>query len=322
VTASMTDLRYGIIENKLVFVFLVIALALDSVYYAVFATDLILTFVLNLAIVFLLSIILFATHSFAGGDCKMVCVIAALYPARAYLQYMEWKFTLVFAIGFAIFFGYIYLAISSVIGLVTGKFKVTNEYLKKGVLSFLKPYLTAIIYISTVNVIIFIAKIELNEWILRAAFITLAWIVCKYKIFAKPYILIPLLAVEIILAVYAGFSPISLNPLDYALVAFLLCVRLLVQNGLYQDVPADSLKKGMILSFGASLVMQGSKIAHIPAVSTEDLRSRLTVEEADAVRKWCSKKGITKVTILKKIPFAIFISLGFISYYIIWGLIA
>ena len=67
--------------------------------------------------------------------------------------------------------------------------------------------------------------------------------------------------------------------------------------------------------------MQNSITKGLPQISTEDLKSRLTSEEIESINIWAKATHTEKLTIIKKIPFAIFISIGFISYFIIWSVL-
>ena len=77
----------------------------------------------------------------------------------------------------------------------------------------------------------------------------------------------------------------------------------------------------MILSMGASLLMQRSRVRGLPGISSEDLKSRLTEEETESIKRWAKSKKIESLLIVKKIPFAVFIFLGFISYFLIWSVV-
>ena len=78
----------------------------------------------------------------------------------------------------------------------------------------------------------------------------------------------------------------------------------------------------MILSMASSMPMQASRIQGLPGISTEDLKDRLTTEQAESIKRWGkTQKGLDSLMIVKKIPFAIFISFGFLTYFIIWGVI-
>ncbi|MCD8216029.1 MAG: hypothetical protein LUC97_10385 [Clostridiales bacterium] len=48
---------------------------------------------------------------------------------------------------------------------------------------------------------------------------------------------------------------------------------------------------------------------------TEDIRSKITEEEAESIKRWeNSKYGQHEIIIVRKIPFAIFISIGTVIY--------
>ena len=145
---TRSDLRHGMIYNKVLAVFLLLAIALDAVYYGFFVQDLFYDFTVNVLVVAVASLYLFFSHSFAGGDCKMMIVVALLFPARFYWVFGNSNITLVFTIAFAIFAGYCYLLISSIWAIATKKVVITVDYVKGYLLNFLKSYITAMIYIS------------------------------------------------------------------------------------------------------------------------------------------------------------------------------
>ena len=94
-----------------------------------------------------------------------------------------------------------------------------------------------------------------------------------------------------------------------------------IRTSLYEEVQITDIKKGMILSMGASLLMQRSRVRGLPGISSEDLKSRLTEEETESIKRWAKSKKIESLLIVKKIPFAVFIFLGFISYFLIWSVV-
>ena len=90
---------------------------------------------------------------------------------------------------------------------------------------------------------------------------------------------------------------------------------------IYERVRIDQLKKGMILTIYSSMLMQSSITRGLPGVSTEDLRSRLTETEVASIKIWAKATHTEELTVVKKIPFAIFISFGYLCYLIIWRLV-
>ena len=87
IIASISDVRDGRIYNKTLLGFVLPGIVLCVIYYGYFARDLFWLFMINFGIIALISLILFYTHSFAGGDCKLTLVMAVLYPANEYLVY-------------------------------------------------------------------------------------------------------------------------------------------------------------------------------------------------------------------------------------------
>ena len=128
--STKSDLKEGRIYNKTLAVFAGISIILGSVYYGYYARDLLGLFLMNYIVLAIISLILFYSHSFAGGDCKLVLGMGIIYPANYYLVYGNTFITLFFVLGFAIIYGYLFLVISSLRGLVQGKNKLTRDYVK------------------------------------------------------------------------------------------------------------------------------------------------------------------------------------------------
>ena len=100
-----------------------------------------------------------------------------------------------------------------------------------------------------------------------------------------------------------------------------MIIRVLLSEYNYKTIPTSEVKKGMILSSLTTIFMAKSNSNGLPGISYEDMRSRLTQDEAEAVVKWgTTKKGLAEVQIVRKVPYAIFILGGLIAYSIIWEL--
>lgn len=324
IICTRSDVREGVIYNKILVAFSAAAVLIDCIYYGYFARDLLLDFLLNLLIVSVVILYLFYSHSFAGGDCKMTIVLALLYPARYYLVYGNSILTLVFAIGFAIFAGYIYLLVSSIKAIVTKKVEFTFDYAKRFLSNFLKSYFSAMVYIVLMNCLLILCDrlgVIINVWVSRCICMMVAWCVGRYAIFKKLFLLVPTLIVAIVLSVATKTMPISLNPENYTLVLILLFCQMTIRTTIYEKVQVDQLKKGMILTTFSSVLMQTSITKGLPSVSTEDLKSRLTADEIESIKIWAKATHTEELTVVKKIPFAIFISIGFMCYLAIWGIL-
>ena len=320
---TKSDLQSGMIYNKILAVFLLLAILMDTVYYGLIVRDMVLEFLINVGIVAAVSLYLFYSHTFAGGDCKMIIVVALLFPARWYWCLGTSNATLVFVIAFAIFAGYCYLLGYSIIAIVTKKVPMTLDYVKDYLLNFLKSYISAIVYIFLFNWVIsmlYAQGLRISIWIPRILCILVSWCVSKYPIFKKWFVFFPAFCCVIGISIVTKTSPISLNPENYILVLVLLLCQMTIRTTIYEKVEVAQLKKGMILTAFSSIPMQSSITKGLPGISTEDLKSRLTEEEITCIKIWAKATHTETLTIVKKIPFAIFISIGILLYCAVWGL--
>ena len=250
--------------------------------------------------------------------------MALLYPANYYITYGRSVITLFFSLGLAVFYGYVYLLGLAVRNLVRKRNRMTKAYVKNYLLSFLKSFLAASAYIGMLNVLlIFLNRkgIVLNAWLIRVVCVGTAWLVGRIQKLQQWYVVVGLITLDLVIGIPVGVLPFSLNPENYILVIGLLLCQMTIKTSLYEEISVADLKKGMILSAVSSMLMQGSRIRGLPGISTEDLKSRLSEAEVSSIRRWAESREVTSVSIVKKIPFAIFIFLGFLSYLGIWGVV-
>ncbi|MGF0019896.1 hypothetical protein [Sporofaciens sp. SGI.106] len=324
-TVIKSDLVDGMVYNKTLVVFLIFGICMDIIYYGFFCREMIAPFLMNIIVVTITSLFLFYTNCFAGGDCKLIIVLSLIYPAKCYISYANSLITVVFTVGIAIFGGYIYLLVSSICALFRKKSEMTGEYIKGYLLMFTRSFFTALVYISAVNLLLNLLNtvgVIVPVWVTRIICIALSWGVGKYSIFRKGIFFIPLIIVDIVLAVVLKSIPFSIYPENYILVVILLVCQMTIKTNLYEKIPINELKRGMILTMGETVMMQNSRVRGLPKISSEDLGDRLTNDEVESVKRWAKGRKIETVTIVKKIPFAAFIALGFISYWCFWRIMS
>lgn len=325
VVVIKSDLFEGMVYNKTLLIYGVIAVALDIVYYGFFQREMVIPFLINSLVVSITALILFYTHCFAGGDCKLLMILVLLFPANCYMTYGNSLITMAFTIGFAVFYGYFYLLVSSLYLLIKKKSSMSMSYVRNSLFVFAKSFFCAMIYISGVNLIIRLIAMQgmnISVWIIRIICIGCSLLVGKKPIFRKKWMLSIGIVIDILLSIMLKMIPFSIHPENYILVIALLICQLTIRTSLYEEIPVEELKKGLILSMGTSMMMQSSRIRGLPGISSEDLRDRLTEVEAESVKRWAKGKKIEKITTVRKIPFAAFIACGFISYWMFWGILS
>lgn len=319
---SRSDLKSGIVRNRTLGVFLLFAIILDAVCYGYFARDLLVDFAVNVFVVFLASLVLFYTHSFAGGDCKMAIVLATLFPAKCYLVVWGYPYTLLLALALALATGYCYLLARALWGIASGKATMAFDYVKDSLLSFLKTYVAAMSYILLIGcVAVAFSKVnlEVNVWALRILCMLTALCVGRFCVLRSWLLFSSAAALAVVLSVAMGAAPVTLNPSGWLLVLILFLCQTTIKTSLYENIKVNELEKGMILSTISSLPMQASITRNLPGISTENLRSRLSEEEVASVKIWAKATHTETLTVVKKMPFAIFITAGYFLYGFLWA---
>lgn len=77
-----------------------------------FCKDLLVEFSLNVLILCVLGVLLYAVHVWAGGDSKLLILVAFAMPARLYHYYSHEMFPTLSIVIFTFSVGYVYLMIS------------------------------------------------------------------------------------------------------------------------------------------------------------------------------------------------------------------
>lgn len=317
-----SDIKCGVIPNRLLFLGGLVASILDFILYFFFLRDISKEFLICTVMVILLSLQLFCMHYFAGGDSKLAIVLALFYPADCYFSISVFHYSLIIAICFAIFWGYVYLFFSAVISLLRRKIVIPCNYFAEYLKNYLlQTFMLVLLYISLLNLIL----LGLNRYIEKISplialmlCLVVSFLVGRVKFLKKTQVWSTALIMVIFLSVFFQQLPFSLNFVNYLFSFLLVLCQMTIRPTLYKNVEVNNLKSGMILSMETSLMMQNSRLHGLPAVSKEDLSSRLTEEEVTCVRKWARNRKIKTVSIVRKIPFAIFLVMGYISYFVIW----
>ena len=144
----------------------------------------------------------------------------------------------------------------------------------------------------------------------------MSFVVSGIKILQNKYLVLIIAISVIVIKLLQQQAIISKSMLlNYTIVFLMLLLRLFIDEYNYETIPTKEVKKGMILATSTVVLFLNSKVKGLPLSSTEDLRSRLTQEEVDSILRWeHSKYGSDSIQIVRKIPFAIFISSGTIMF--------
>ena len=316
--AVASDLKDGVVRNKMLTRFTLATAPLVGVYYVGPGRACFGDFLLNVGTCVAAAFALFCAKLLAGGDCKLLCCASFVFPASCRVSYRETDCPLLLAPILAFAFGYLFLAFRAVTSIARGQTKIDSERLKANLARFARNYFRAFVYISAFDLALRLSVLhwfELDPWLTFALYLGVVWASWAFETLRKP------LTVAVTLALAVAASSIFQTALFNAsgsrcLLAFCVVLsRLLAENANYRRIATSDVKKGTILALETTLRFLNSPIPGLPSLSTENLRSRLTEEEAASVRKWGeTAPERAEVLAVQKVPFTIFIALGFGGY--------
>ena len=322
--ATVSDFKSGIVPNRIVLPFIVIAAVLD-VFCFINSREWLYAFILNTLVIIVLLICLYVTKCFAGGDVKLGLLLTLLYPPACYVVYGNSHITLFFAICIGIFFGYCYLMAFAVYEIIAGKSTLSMGYVKKYLCSFFISYIIAFTYIAFIHMLAILLGVlvfPVPQGITLVLCFLAAWFSRRAKWMRNKFLFTAVLILCVGLAFCFKTVPFSIRPSTYIVIAVIILCQMTITASLYKQIPTEQVEKGMILSTASTIQMQTSRVRGLPGVSHEDLRDRLTEEQASSVRRWGkTEKGSEVVTIMRRVPFAFFLVVGYTAYFLMWSVL-
>ena len=313
-----TDFKEGKIKNKLIVEALAGVLFLDVIYYILFAKQFTMLFLQNVIVLIILSLALYYFRIWGGGDSKLLILVALSIPGRLYsLDEANNSSVMIVAVAFGIAFTAIVLQ-SLYLGIKERSlFKVSS--LKFDIKGMLISYCMLIAVMQFCNIVIRIYYLDfaLRNWILVQSFnflMIFTFISVQNHISKRSIFLITVVVSVAFCYICFANGNAVLSNINYKLIPMTLVVillRLWISKYCYKTIPTEKVKEGQILAGTTVLLFQYSRIKGLPNGITEDLNSRITADEAASIRRWGkSAYGQSTVVVLRKIPFAIYISAG------------
>ena len=322
--SASTDLKNGTVANKVLFTALIPATLLNITYYGFFTRDVVFEYMLNVLAVSILAILFYAVHIWGGGDSKMLIFLALTMPARLYYRYGNEIFPMLSIVIFTFSFGYLYLVAHSVICALNGEESFKSHFHKEAITTFIKDYIIGSIYLSfLINIVSRVSASFYmdNQTAFLFVNVFVVMMIFSMPLFRQKWLLAGCAVADIVFS-FTSQALFSLNDIwIYLVIALLFVLRQLIARYNYKSIPISEVTVGMIPSAANVAMMAPSGIPGLPTGTTEDLRCKLTEESITAIKKWYAHhKNYKTMTIVRKIPFAIFISMGY-CLFIVLGLI-
>ena len=327
VNAAFSDLRRGIVSNKSILLALGAGMISAIPYYAIFATDCLVSYVINLAIGIGISLLLYAMGIWGAGDSKLLSVTVLIFPARIYCINNRSLASCFLLISMVFIIAFIYVAVDTLIVGIREKnlFKFPKRIFDWK--CYLKGFLFFFLMLTLFNGILFAVlpdTLLIDGTLLSSIHFIVIMIGLKLEEKTNWYIVLAMGIAYGILILFrmVQFNLSNINWGLYIAVILLVVFRSFADKYNYKTISVSELKPGMILSMGSILLFAKSRVKGLPTFSTEDLKSRLSVDEVESICRWAkTANGQEEIVIVRKIPFAIFIGIGTLTF-AIWEVLA
>ena len=323
IICAYTDVVNSKILNKVLATFGLISVILNSTYYALFAADYIMIYLLNMVILTLFSLLFYFFHIWSAGDSKFLIIIMSFVPVKLYVKnFSELNSVVAIIIIFSIAF--VYLVFESIyFGFRYKNLLKINRY-AINLLSVLKQYVKCTFFVLCFNLAIgylFPRFVSYNNHILMMINMLIVLLVTKFNSLNNNYFCVLMFSFLLIICVVFKVSLLS----DYKIIAFIIFVMLvsiLCEKYNYRLIDTKNISENMVLAQSTIDAFSMSKISDLPHYTTEDLRSKISSQEVGAIKKWeKSKYGKSHIVIVRKMPFALFISIGCAFFVIVFSLL-
>lgn len=322
--SSLTDFKHKKIYNKYLFMYASISSVVYLIFFRYIDINNIMPYVFNLIITVVLSYMFYTYKIWAAGDAKLFITITYMIPYELYEVTNKVLFPTLYLLIIIFGTAFISIVIESIFLLITRKKTIKKELNieKYSIKNFINNYVEGFLILNLINTINFMyfKDFYINN-ILFIYLLNMVILFFVYKISEKKNIrtIITLIALlfNIILVFCNSFTFVGFNYKSTLIVFLIIVLKDLCNKYNYEEIKIDELKPRMILSLSAIIDFYGSNVKNLPHSTTEDTDSRITEIEVDSIKRWSkTKKGKETIVIVRHLPFAPFILIGTIVYFI------
>lgn len=327
IISSVTDFKNKKIYNKNI----ILAVILSVFTYVVLCNQIevmyIKNYLINLGISVAISFLFFYFKIWAAGDAKLFLAIVLMIPYEIYEVQTSNVFPalylliMIFGIAFIyVFFETVYLwIIDKENSKKIKELKLGKAEIKEFIIKYFMGYFI-ILFINNIT-LKFFTEFRVNNaglmLICNMLILIFAYRVIREE---KQSLIVNFVFIVANIIYYAmfGLEIYSINIKMLVLVLIIMMFRSVSEKYNYEEIKIEDLRPRMILSFGSVLKFYSSRIKGLPQSTTETTDSRLTEEEVESIKRWSkTKKGKDTIVIVRHMPFAPFMLVGEILFFIL-----
>lgn len=327
IVAAITDFKDKKIYNKNVLIAITASILSYFIFYKQIETMYIKNYLINLLISVVISFLFFYFKIWAAGDAKLFFALIIMIPFEIYEVPTSNVFPALYLLIMIFCTAFIYVVLETIILWIKDneKFeqlkvsKLQTEELKELIIQYFMGYFV-ILFINNISFKIFPEFTMGNGGLMLLG--NMLILIFVYRVIRETKkslttIIIFVIANVIYYAIF-GFEIGLIDIKLFALVLVIMIFRRISEKYNYEEIKVDDLKPRMILSFGSVLKFYGSRVKGLPQTTTETTDSRLSQEEVDSIKRWSkTARGKETVVIVRYMPFAPFILIGEILFWIL-----
>lgn len=308
--ASYTDFRFGVVKNRSIAMGCIVAIVLIVIdAFANEGKDVLIELI-NISIAFILGVFLYMLHIWGAGDAKLLFLLALLLPPQLYFPYDKViACSIIIPIAFACSF--LYLFVDSIVHLLVGKEGIEREVSIRNMKKVLFRWSICVLSIMLANQLLLIAwpSAVAFPWLRVLINLCVVFICTSIHGIQNKYLLAVLVATNVGVAFVDPQAFLTrFMWLNYLLALLFILLRVFIDRFNYTSVLASDLKPGMILSNSSALRLSQINNSAVSFTTTEDVRSKLAWKDIEAIQ--IMGDGIGRIEIVRRIPFAVFLSIG------------
>lgn len=322
---SFTDVKDGLIKNQHLFCAGSAGVTINIIYAIVTDGAFVTTYLTNLFMIAVSSLLMYALHIWSAGDSKLLITIACCLPGRFLTFWDVGLFPSFFIISSSFIVAFVYAIAESILLGIRNKELLMLQFPSIDMLRMTCAYLFTVPSTMLANAILMRTApwlFEDNHLLLMAVdFLMVITLVHYRNRMQTPTIGIAAASLWIIVFVLFATGKLNISPsihvTSWLFVLLIMAVCIFAGKYNYQTIPTSEIAAGMIPAASTVVLFQTSRVKGLPHSIGEDMGSRLTQEEADSIKRWeRSSQGMPYVSIVRKLPFGIFINIGCVLFFV------
>ncbi len=304
------DFSFGIVPNKYLLIGSGIAMGCHILLLFTGKASYYPAYLLDMAIADLLAFLLFLSGLWAAGDAKLFMFMYLCLPPRLFdrgilaLSITPYLFVFLTAL--------LWVIADTVVRLIRKEDRKRLSFdWKNWVMSCVTVVAEATAFSRLVYWVLpeFVSGQPLFNAVLMMIY---AYFCSNVTIMRRWYALAAHVLVLILVIIFNGRQFVLPDWKNYLILLLVIGFQRVAALYNYQKIRTSEIKAGMIPSAETVLLFSASRVQSLPANPSEEMSARISTEEAEAVKRWeNSFRGRHEIWIVRKIPFALYILIGF-----------